>query len=317
MIASEIVFIYREFLIYSLSKSAISTFAYDDDDKEKVSVMVTVNTDTVSTTIYYLIIGVVIIALIGALIWIYNAAMRSMTQSSNMSTRSSNSLMSPSNSSKPASRQQEAMHKIRKNKDTNYYTGYRYSIGDFPFKILVRCDKLWARHLSTRMQENTMDIVKYCAKTINNQLNFRFFDLDEIHRFDCDSERERDESTIVIKFVRGRHTGELGCPRVTKIFSHEETDPHEAFDGPGNILAHATLPPYKCVCFDLDDTWDGNLFCSALLHELGHILGLLHPVEMPGSFFPPTSIMHDPSDMYELQDFDLTSMRALYEFLPK
>nr|WIE95338.1 hypothetical protein [Microctonus hyperodae filamentous virus] len=100
------------------------------------------------------------------------------------------------------------------------------------------------------------------------------------------------EDAVHVKFVRKNHNIE-----------------HEAFDGrvnikeKGDVLAHATLPPYREICFDADNQWTVDLYLSVLLHELGHILGQHHPNDSTID-----SIMNKPIGKKKLTNYDVDKL---------
>lgn len=108
---------------------------------------------------------------------------------------------------------------------------------------------------------NTGNVIPYLDETltlaateINKRCNFDVFE------------------TVCTRGPRYR-TEKSMCVNVVS-YVHEEY--HESFDGPGQVLAHATLPPFKILCIDFSETWTADLLYCTILHEIGHILGLIH-----------------------------------------
>lgn len=108
---------------------------------------------------------------------------------------------------------------------------------------------------------NTGNIIPYlnetltlAAEEINKRCNYDVFE------------------TVCTRGPRHR-TEKSMCVNVVS-YVHEEY--HESFDGPGQVLAHATLPPFKILCIDFSETWTADLLYCTVLHEMGHILGLIH-----------------------------------------
>jgi predicted Zn-dependent protease len=101
--------------------------------------------------------------------------------------------------------------------------------------------------------------IQNAARTLNQQLNFIFFETTVLT-----SDSEQIKKPPLSKIVN------------VQIVENNHNKNHQAFDGPGNILAHATLPPYKDLCIDSSEQWTYDKLYFTLLHEMGHLLGLFH-----------------------------------------
>lgn len=94
--------------------------------------------------------------------------------------------------------------------------------------------------------------------------------------------------------------------------AHGDEDP---FDGPGGVLAHAYFPQYGGdMHVDDEENWSmgttkGTNLLQAILHELGHSLGLSHS-NVQESIMAPFYRGYDPE--IALKDDDISALRALY-----
>lgn len=70
------------------------------------------------------------------------------------------------------------------------------------------------------------------------------------------------------------------------------TKQHDNFDGEGSVLAHATMPPNKEICFDVSEKWNEDFFINVLIHELGHVLGLSHVSDEDSIMYPSYQIIN-------------------------
>ncbi|CAN1162759.1 Metalloendoproteinase 5-MMP [Linum perenne] len=89
-----------------------------------------------------------------------------------------------------------------------------------------------------------------------------------------------------------------------------------SFDGPGGALAHSSQPGFGLLHFDAEETWAVGPVKKAFdvetvaLHEIGHILGLMHSSV-------PTAIMYPAvadGVTKKLSRDDIHGIRALYHF---
>jgi predicted Zn-dependent protease len=89
----------------------------------------------------------------------------------------------------------------------------------------------------------------------------------------------------------------------------------ESLDGPGEMHARTAFSYNNVyVTFDLDEPWRNypeDAFLHMALHELGHVLGLMHH-SMPGSIMyvdPYVDVYHP---MNQLTQEDMKNIRVLY-----
>jgi hypothetical protein len=92
------------------------------------------------------------------------------------------------------------------------------------------------------------------------------------------------------------------------------------FDGPGNTLAYAFLPPQQnfkgqlLMRFDEDETWTkvganrGIYLRNVACHEIGHLLGLEHSNESSALMAP----FYSPNIVKPQNNDDVTRIRAIY-----
>lgn len=90
------------------------------------------------------------------------------------------------------------------------------------------------------------------------------------------------------------------------------------FDGPKGKLAHATTVKYDpnnlFIHFDSDESWDMEpelsfskllssrpVFCSVAIHEIGHIIGLLHNRSKFSVMYKFYNKFIDTPDLYDLE----------------
>jgi hypothetical protein len=89
-----------------------------------------------------------------------------------------------------------------------------------------------------------------------------------------------------------------------EVFDHGDGS---AFDGVGNVLAHATSPGTGAfVHFDDSENWNANRLLSTAIHEVGHALGLGHSREK-------NSVMYATENgKTTLHELDIKGIRSRY-----
>ncbi|KAL4633763.1 hypothetical protein ACB092_04G145600, partial [Castanea dentata] len=117
-------------------------------------------------------------------------------------------------------------------------------------------------------------------------------------KFTFEEAPQGSKSDIVIGYYRGWHGDD------------------QAFDKPGNVLAHAAPPTIGKMHFDADENWsidnpnvDQLDLVSVLTHEIGHILGLQHSTNVDAIMYP---FMNRGMTKRELTDDDIDGIAALY-----
>lgn len=168
-----------------------------------------------------------------------------------------------------------------------------YSKDQFPFNIQFRN---LTKSKSPKMSRNMKIVkqqVKILVKYVNKVLNTDILCINQ--------DKVLYPNLFYIQLACGIHDG---CP--------------SAFDGPGNLLAHAYYPPYRKLCIDCADVNEHNLksLFGTLVHEFGHILGLVH-VDRSVQKIVGRSIMLSvlQNDVLNFQLFDLCNIQKLYSFL--
>lgn len=163
-----------------------------------------------------------------------------------------------------------------------YYTKSKYyDETSFPMNVVL---------IETKFRiTDDLEILTKCCTEINKCLDYNVFNTD-------------------IRVVRDKDYVRRKNDLLVNIFNYEHLD-HEAFDGEGSILAHATLPPYRFLCIDASEKWtDEKLICT-LLHELGHILGMVHTTST-------TSIMYVRLNYLQTYtSFDIANVYKIYPFM--
>lgn len=177
------------------------------------------------------------------------------------------------------------------------YNGVVYAVSDFPLRIVVQ-GKLIPRTLVSL--QHVQELADYVAEGINADVTYPLFARATGPAKTASGKKGANSGNVIaVEFASGRHGRVHG---------------HDPFDGAGNVQAHASLPPYKFICFDGDDAWDDYKFKNMLIHELGHILGLLDLYQYNNSSL--LSIMNNPAHTKgRLSRFDIRNLRRLYKFL--
>lgn len=160
-----------------------------------------------------------------------------------------------------------------------------YTEYDFPIRLAV---------LESGVRfPNDIHVLREAAREYNICLQFNIFDVETVTVI----EQKEYGTRIDTLYVMG------AC------YNHKSD--HEPFDGPGKVLAHATLPPFKFLCIDSSDTWTDMKLYSTVLHELGHILGLQHTSNTQSIMFKYFRYV------FSLYDRDIDLLRKIYPFMKK
>ncbi|XP_056403078.1 matrix metalloproteinase-18-like [Hyla sarda] len=129
------------------------------------------------------------------------------------------------------------------------------------------------------------------------------------------------ESVTTLKFIEvgANQTADIDMFFVSGLHNDGQRN---AFDGPGRVLGHAFLPPFRKskkpidgdLHLDNDEKWSikekkGVNLLQAAAHELGHSLGLDHST-IPGALMAPTYKGYNP--LFRLHQDDIDSIQALY-----
>ena len=154
-----------------------------------------------------------------------------------------------------------------------------------------------------------------------DKLDIAYFFINSTSKLQGDSEREvvrqafdlwAQQSSLTFTEVSSEAEADLAVGWASG--NHGDGDP---FDGPGDILAHATFPnPYDdrqvFLHFDDDERWvnsnsnDVDLLTVAA-HEIGHTLGLAHSDDPRALMYPSYSGPHR-----FLDDDDIQGVQAIY-----
>lgn len=162
-----------------------------------------------------------------------------------------------------------------------YEKSYFYDENSFPLNLIV---------LNNRYRiAGDLEILQLACKRFNNMINYKVFNLDIVEEdFHTYIPKNRDLQIFTVKYAHLNH---------------------EAFDGKGCILAHATLPPFRILCFDASETWSYIKFYCTFLHELGHILGLMHSKYKDSIMY--ASLLY--TQVYS--KYDLEDLYTIYPFM--
>lgn len=149
--------------------------------------------------------------------------------------------------------------------------------------------------LNVYFYENTQTHAKFAplyyafVKAIeyfNKAFDFRFFTMnDNITTY---------PNIVMVQIACGSHTGCIS-----------------SFDDVGGVLAHATLPPYRKVCIDCKDI-DYDPLYVVIMHELGHIIGLMHTTNQEVASLMNAYIN---ADLRDFTEYDKERVRYMYPFV--
>lgn len=106
---------------------------------------------------------------------------------------------------------------------------------------------------------------------------------------------EKDTTALNISF----HAGE----------KHRLGKHHETFDGPGGVLAHATLNGNE-LCVDSTEPWTEKYLIRVMIHEMLHSIGLVHSTELDSiMYYKYNPKINKPSKS------DIAKIKKLYPFM--
>lgn len=85
---------------------------------------------------------------------------------------------------------------------------------------------------------------------------------------------------------------------------------HKMFDGPGQVLAHATLNG-NIICVDDDEPWTRSFLKTVLIHEIFHSLGMHH-----SNFNDSIMYFRYNANVNKPTARDVATLRKMFKFLP-
>ena len=169
--------------------------------------------------------------------------------------------------------------------------------------------------------EESAAISEYRAISQWNQLEIKYFIINDTGKLQGDGEKEVVRRAFdlwaretPLTFIEASNRAEADILIGWASGEHGDGDP---FDGPGDVLAHASFPnPYDdrqvFLHFDDEERWvDSSTNNVDLLtvaaHEIGHTLGLAHSSDPNALMFPSYSGPHR-----FLDDDDIAGAQSLY-----
>lgn len=188
-----------------------------------------------------------------------------------------------------------SQHKQQEREQQLYYMWYRHKRNDFPlsFKLIER-QKPHGNDFF--LKTNIHSCIKFAASVYNDTMKFKFFNTKHILHitYEMADLPLFESNTVYI------------C-----MDEYDHRPGHTKFDGPGNVLAHASMPAHeKYLCIDSSENWTRKSLKYTLIHELGHLLGLRHNPNQRSIMY--ANVVQQKPMLYTE---DIQTLNTLYPFI--